>query len=160
MVGPVSKAPVSQLVVPRIFVQQAGENRRRHIGADAVVGEGCAITFSIGVPSLSPFFWIILCLCDSREDAVEGISPPIKNAGGRQSEFLAGCERRKLFGVFDCPIVGQNLEDAIVDGPCIFLEFALPNRPPLSVLFILLSALSFPFLRIPVGPATPPRPLP
>ena len=128
-------------------MEQAGEDRRRHIGADAVVGEGCAITFPIGVPSLSPLFRIILCLGDSREDAVEGISPPIENAGGRQPEFLAGCERRKLFGVFDCPIVGQNLEDAIVDGSCIFLEFALPNRPALSV-FIILADLLVRCLRI------------
>src|SRR6267143_4769406 len=128
MIGAVSKAPVSQLVVARIFVQQAGENRSGHIGADAVVRKGCAITFPVGVPSLSPLFWIILCLRDSRKDHVEGISPPIKNACGRQSEFLAGCERRKLFGVFDCPIVGQNLEDAIVDGSYIVLGFALPNR--------------------------------
>src|SRR2546425_423203 len=78
MVGSVSKAPVSQLVVPRIFMEQAGEDRSRHIGADAVVGEACAIAFSVGTPSLSPLFWIILCLCDSREDAVEGISPQSK----------------------------------------------------------------------------------
>src|SRR5258708_20642734 len=117
MVGSVRRAPVSQLVVPRIFMEQAGENRRRHIGADAVVGEGCAIAFSVGTPSLSPLFWIILCLCDSREDAVEGISPPIENAGGRQPEFLAGFERRKLFGVFAFPLVGQNLKDPTLDGP-------------------------------------------
>src|SRR6267143_977331 len=134
------------------FVQQAGENRSRPIGVDAVVGKGCAITFPIGVPSLSPLFWIILCLRDSRKDHVEGISPPIKNACGRQSEFLAGCERRKLFGVFDCPIVGQNLEDAIVDGSCIFLEFALPNRPALSVFIILLAVLGVRCLRIRGGP--------
>src|SRR5882724_8270818 len=128
MIGAVSKAPVSQLVVARIFVQQAGENRSGHIGADAVVGEGCAITFPIGVPSLSPLFWIILCLRDSRQDDVEGISTPIKNAGGRQSEFLAGSERRKILGVFDRPVVRQDLEDTIIDGSCFFLELALPNR--------------------------------
>ena len=149
MVGSVRRAPVSQLVVPRIFKEQAGENRRRHIGADAVVGEGCAIAFSVGTPSLSPLFWIILCLCDSREDAVEGISPPIENAGGCQPEFLAGCERRKLFGVFDCPIVGQNLEDAIVDGSCFFLELALPNRlAGFVIVLIFLPVLGILSLRI------------
>src|ERR1700741_5636584 len=141
MVGAVSKAPFSQLVVPRILMEQAGEDCGRHVGADAVVGEGRAIAFSVGVPSLSPLFWIILCLRDSRKDDIEGISPPIKNASGRQSEFLAGCERRKTFGVFDRPVVRQNLENTIIDGSCFFLELALPDRLT-GFVFVLLPLFS------------------
>src|SRR5437016_846271 len=147
MVGAMSKATSSQLVVPGIFMEQAGENCRGHIGADAVVGEGCAITFPVSVPSLSPLFWIILCLRDSRQDDVEGISTPIKNAGGRQSKFLAGGERRKMFGVFDGPVVRQNLEDTIIDGSGFFLELALPNRLA-GFVFVLIFLPFFRFLRI------------
>ena len=128
-------------------MQQAGEDCRRHIRADAVVGEGCAITFPVGVPSLSPLFWIILCLRDSRKDDVEGISAPIKNAGGRQSEFLAGCERRKILGVFDRSVIRQNLEDTIIDGSCFFLKLALANRLA-GFVFVLIFLPLFRFLRI------------
>src|SRR2546429_7393235 len=94
-------------------MQQAGEDCRRHIRADAVVGEGRAITFSVGVPSLSPLFWIILCLRDSRKDDVEGISPPIKNAGGFQSEILAGGKRRKIPLLFYLPLGQPELQKTI-----------------------------------------------
>src|SRR5216684_1770509 len=90
MVGAVSKAPFSQLVVPWIFMEQAGEDRCRHVSADAVVGKRGAKTFTVGIPPLSPLFWVILGLGNPRESAVERISSPIKNAGGRQPEFLAG----------------------------------------------------------------------
>src|SRR5712692_1397942 len=129
MVGAVSEAPFSQLVVPWIFMEQAGEDSCRHVSADAVVGTRRAKTLTVGIPPLSPLFWIILCLCYSGEDTVERIGPPIENAGGCQSEFLAGCERGKLLGVFDCPVVRQDLEDAIINGSCFFLELALSNRP-------------------------------
>src|SRR6266850_4068713 len=147
MVGAMPKATSSQLVVPGIFMEQTGEDCRGHIGAYAVVGEGCAITLPVGVPSLSPFFWIILCLRDSRQDDVEGISTPIKNAGGRQSEFLAGSERRKILGVFDRPVVRQDLEDTIIDGSRFFLELALPNRFA-GFVFVLIFFPVFRFLRI------------
>src|SRR5580693_3337537 len=73
MVSAVKKAPFPQLVVAGVFVEQAGENRSRHIGADAVVSEVGAITLSIGGPALSPFFWIILGLRDCCQRAVEGV---------------------------------------------------------------------------------------
>src|ERR1700694_480095 len=66
MVGAVNKAPLSQLVVARIFMKQAGEDSGRHVGADAVVRKGCTVTLSVGAPPLSPLFWIILLLGDPR----------------------------------------------------------------------------------------------
>src|SRR5260370_17120052 len=60
MVGAVNKAPFSQLIVARIFMKQTGEDRRGHIGTDAVVRKGRAVTFPVGVPSSSPPFWFIL----------------------------------------------------------------------------------------------------
>src|SRR5882762_2241190 len=121
MVGAMCKAASSQLVVARVFMEQARKNRRRHHGAYAVVGKGCAIAFSVGVPSLSPGFWIISRLFNSSENAIEGIGAPIKNAGSRQPEFLAYCERRKLLGVLDGSVIRQDLENAILDGSCFFL---------------------------------------
>src|SRR5229473_1171888 len=105
VVGAVNKASFSQLIVARIFMKQTGEDRRGHIGTDAVVRKGRAVTFPVGVPSLSPLFWIVLCLCYCSENTVEGIRAPIENACGCQSEFLAGCEWRKLIGVLDCSVV-------------------------------------------------------
>src|SRR2546429_9716447 len=75
MVGPTSETPISHLVVPRIFMEQAREDRCRHISADTVVGKRCAVTFSIGVPPLSPSLGIISRLFYSSKDAVERVRP-------------------------------------------------------------------------------------
>src|SRR5207245_6452513 len=124
MVGAMNEAPFSQLVVPRIFMKQAREDRGGHIRANAIVGKRGSITFAIGVTPLSPSLWIILCLRDRREDTVEWKCSPIKNAGGCQSELLASLERWQFVGVFDCPVVRQELERLIVDGYRLSLELA------------------------------------
>src|SRR5947208_16894847 len=127
MVGPTSETPISHLVVPRIFMEQAREARCRHISADTVVGKRCAVTFSIGVPPLSPSPGIISRLFYSSKDTVERSLPPIEYASGSQSEFLSHGERRKVDGIFDGAVVRQNLEDAIVNRSCFSFQFALPD---------------------------------
>src|SRR5438132_9936659 len=127
MIGSMNKAPSSQLVVARIFVKKTWEDRCRHVSTDTVVGKRRTVTFPVGVPSLSPLFWIILCLCNCRQNPVEGIGPPIKYASGSQSEFLSRGERRKVDGIFDGAVVRQNLEDAIVNRSCFSFQFALPD---------------------------------
>src|SRR5437660_12328293 len=112
MVGPTSETPISHLVVPRIFMEQAREDRCRHISADTVVGKRCAVTFSIGVPPLSPSLGIISRLFSSSKDAVERVRPPIRYAIGSQAECLSGSEERTDAGIFRCAVVGQNREDA------------------------------------------------
>src|SRR6266481_7314862 len=127
MVGAVNKASFSQLVVARIFMKQTWEDRRRHVRTDAVVPKGRTVTFPVGVPSLPPRFWIILCLCYGREGTVEWIGAPIEYARSRQSEFLTGSERREFTSVFHCPIVREHFENTIVNSSCFFFQFALPN---------------------------------
>src|SRR5882724_5909517 len=122
-----NKAPFSHLVIARIFTQHTRKDRRGHIGADAVVRERRAITFSVGVPSLPPFFGIILCLSDSGEYAVERIRAPVENAGGCQSKLLSRCKRGEFFGVFDRPVVRQDLEDAIVHSSSFLFQLALAD---------------------------------
>src|SRR5207245_2631661 len=142
VVGAMNEAPFSQLVVPRIFMKQAREDRGCHIRTNAIVGKRGSIAFAVGVPPLSPSLWIILCLCDRREDTVERICPPIKNAGGCQSELLASLERWQFVGVFDGPVVRQDLEDAIIDGSRLSLELALPYRRALFVFFLAVFCIS------------------
>ncbi len=60
MVGAVRKAPLSQLIVAWIFVEQAGEDGRRHVRTNAIVSKRGAKALSVGVPALTPLFWIIL----------------------------------------------------------------------------------------------------
>src|SRR5207245_10236613 len=93
MVGPTSETPISHLVVPRILMEQAREDRCRHISADTVVGKRCAVTFSIGVPPLSPRLRIISRLLYSSQDAGERIRPPVESASGRHSALLCRGQR-------------------------------------------------------------------
>src|SRR5260370_24857128 len=104
-----AEASPSQLVVTWIFMKHAWEDRCRHICDNAVVRKGGAETFPIGIPTLSPLFWIVSCLRNRRKGPVKGVRSPIKNPGGRQSELLSGRDRRKLFGVFHGPIIRHDL---------------------------------------------------
>src|SRR5580692_11052963 len=128
MVSAMDKASPSQLVVAWIFMEQAGEDRSRHVSADAVVSKGGTVAFSVGAPSLAPLFWIIFRLGNSSESAVERECGPIKNTRGGQPEFLSRGKRGKLLGVFDRPIVRQDLEDAVVHRSCFLLQFAFTDR--------------------------------
>src|SRR6266704_1796645 len=89
MVCAAAKAALCQLLVAWIFAKYGGEDGGGHVRADAVIGERSAETFSVSVPALSPGFWIIPCLRDSRESTVEGISAPVEDPGGCQPEFLS-----------------------------------------------------------------------
>src|SRR6266566_2001250 len=147
MVGAVNKASFSQLVVARIFMKQTWEDRRRHVRTDAVVRKGRTVTFPVGVPSLPPRFWIILCLCYGREGTVEWIGAPIEYARSRQSEFLTGSERREFTSVFHCPVVREHFENTIVNSSCFSFQFALPNCLS-GFVFIFLSVFRLCCLRI------------
>src|SRR5260370_21884875 len=137
MICAAAEASPSQLVVTWIFMKHAWEDRCRHICANAVVRKGGAETVRIGSPTLSTVFWIVSCLRNRREGPAKGVRSPIKNAGGGQSELLSRRDRRKVFGVFNRPIIRHDLEDAIVNGSCFFLQFALPNGLARLVGFLL-----------------------
>lgn len=127
VIGPVREAASSQLIVARIFMQQAWENGRGHICADAVVGKGLAIALSVGAPALSPGLWIVFRLRDGGERTVERIGGPVKHAGSCEPEFLARSKRWESLSGLHGSVVRQYFENAVVYGAGFFLQLALPN---------------------------------
>src|SRR5713226_9763726 len=120
-----SKSPFPPLVIPRIFAEDAGEDSGRHVGPDAIVGEGGSVAFPISSPSLPPGFRGVVHLADRGERANERVGEIVEHSGGRQSELLSGGEPRNYFRIFDGSVVRHHLEDAVVHGSCLLLQLAL-----------------------------------
>src|SRR5882724_1772755 len=125
--GAVTEGSFAHLVVARIFFEQARKDGGGHVRADAVVGEGSAVTFSVGAPALSPGLRIIFGLADPGEQAVEWIGGPIKYASGGQPEFLPRSQGWRRVAALDGAVVRQDFEDAIVDGASFLFELAFAN---------------------------------
>src|SRR5229473_779231 len=78
---PVTKSPFPPLVIPRIFAEDAGEDSGRHVGPDAIVGEGGSVAFPISSPSLPPGFRGVVHLADRGERANERVGEIVEHSG-------------------------------------------------------------------------------
>src|SRR3989441_12898511 len=122
---PRGEFPFSALVIPRILTEDAGEDSGRHVGPDAIVGEGGSVAFPISSPSLPPGFRGIVRLANRGQRTDKRVGEIVEHSGGCQFELLSGGEPGNYFGTFYGSVVRHHLEDAVVRGSCLLLQLAL-----------------------------------
>src|SRR6266568_2826385 len=116
--------PFSALVIARILTEDAGEDSGRHVGPDAIVGEGGSVAFPVSSPSLPPRFRGIVRLANRGQRTDKRVGEIVEHSGGRQFELLSGGEPGNYFGTFYGSVVRHHLEDAVVRGSCLLLQLA------------------------------------